>query len=413
MWAHEIKPVDFSSNINPLGISPLALKALDIKKAQFYPPPYSPELKKGIAKCLGVKNENITLGNGSMELIKDFCSLFLDKRDVALVLEPTFSEYSRYSKIYGKAATPILASKNLGHVSEDVLNKVHDKTRVIFIGRPNNPTGYLIPEGELREILDFANKKGIYVFLDEVFIEFSQSRSAVKLINRYKNLFVLRSFTKFFAMPGLRVGYGVGCKELIDKLEAIKPPWNINISAHDMALASLQDESYISKSKKLIAKERDFLAANLKKEGIIVYDSHANFLLLRFNWNSRDVKSELLNQGLLVRDCSNFHGLDTRFIRVSVRGRKDNLKLISALKEQVKTGLKRGMDCSYYPCHFQGQDCTFCFCPFYPCKDKRRGGFILGKKGNRVWSCKNCVEMHKKEVVKMDLKQIKKKVLGN
>ncbi len=187
---------------------------------------------------------------------------------------------------------------------------------------------------------------------------------------------------------------------IIEKLEKIRPPWNINIFAHDAALSSIRDNSYIERTKRLIEKERLFLATEISNLGVQVYESNANFLLLRFNWNSREVKEELLKEGLLIRDCSNFFGLDTRFIRVSVRGRKDNQLLIKALKKQTQSGVKKGKECKYFPCHFEGQDCTYCFCPFYPCDDKELGHFIEGGKGKPVWSCKDCHWIHEPETVR-------------
>jgi Zn-finger protein len=253
---------------------------------------------------------------------------------------------------------------------------------------------------DLMEVIEFAREKKILLFLDEVFIEFSKLESLARMVQKWDNLFVLRSFTKFFALPGLRVGYGISNPRAIEKLEEIKPPWNINIFANDAALASLRDKPYMERTKRFVDKERRFLATEISKLGVMVYASNANFLLLRFNWNSREVKDALLKEGLLVRDCSNFFGLDTRFIRVSVRGRKDNQMLIEALKKQTRSGVKKGRECEYYPCHFEGQDCTYCFCPFYHCDDTDLGYFISGKKGKPVWSCKDCGWIHVPDTVK-------------
>lgn len=399
VWGFIKKPIDFSANINPLGPSPLALKALEKWKIVHYPPPYPEKLKSMIADYVGVGVENITIGNGSMELIKNVCSSFLKKTDATLILEPTFSEYKRFSKIFGKDAKELLPNEDFDHNADEILHATDENTRIIFICRPNNPTGSMIPEEDIRKILEFTKERNILLFIDEAFIEFSGQRSLAPYIEEFENLFVLRSFTKFFALPGLRIGYGIGSARLIRKLEVLKTPWNVNIFAHDAAIASLTDQMYVRKTKKLVEKEKRFIKREIEKIGITVYYSSANYLLLKYNWNSREVKEELLLNGILIRDCSNFFGLDPRFIRVSIRDREDNLKLVGALRNHLLFGMNRGRKCKYYPCHFEDQDCTYCFCPFYPCEDETKGGFIVGKTGKNVWTCINCEEVHNLEIV--------------
>ncbi len=401
-WDHDLGTIDFSANINPLGPSKRALKTIEKWKINFYPPPYSPRLRSAVAGGLGVGEDCITLGNGSIEVLRDFCSRFLDKANTALIAGPTFSEYARFASVYGRGARYVLASEDncFQHRAEDIISSVDVSTKVIFICRPNNPTGSVMAEEDLTRVLEFAQEKDIYLFLDEAFIEFSQSRSLAPMVEKWDKLFVLRSFTKFYALPGLRIGYGVSNPGIIEDLERVKTPWTVNIFAHDAALESIRDKVYFEKTKKLIEKERRFLASEISNLGVKVYPTDANFLLLKYNWNSRDVKTELLKEGLLIRDCSTFNGLDTRFIRVSVRGRKDNLMLVKALEKQVKRGMRKGRECEYYPCHFEGQDCTYCFCPFYPCEDERLGKNIVGKKGTRVWSCKDCRWIHEAETVR-------------
>lgn len=400
VWKHGEIPIDFSANINPLGPSKQAIRALKSWKVNHYPPAYSTELKAEIVEYIGVGEDNITVGNGSIELVKDFCSVFVKRSDTALIAGPTFSEYERFSTVYGGGAQYVLPALEFKHEANEIISSVEKETKIIFICRPNNPTGGAMRKEDLMEVIEFSGERNIMVFLDEVFIEFSNLESFAAKVSEYENLFVLRSFTKFFALPGLRIGYAVSNPAVIKKLEELKPPWNINIFAHDAALASIRDIPYIQRTKKLIEKERRFLAAEISKLGVKVYDSNANFLLLRFNWNSREVKSELLKEGLLVRDCSNFFGLDTRFIRISVRRRKDNKRLIEALKKQTRLGVKKGKECKYFPCHFEEQDCKYCFCPFYPCDDEKLGSFIVGKKGKPVWTCKKCQWIHEPETLK-------------
>jgi histidinol-phosphate aminotransferase len=408
VWDFAKKPIDFSANINPLGLSPLALKALENWKIVHYPPPYPEKLKSKIADYVGVGVENVTIGNGSMELIKDVCCSFLKKKDATLILGPTFSEYKRFSKIFGKDAKELLPEKDFDYNVNEILRAIDENTRIIFICRPNNPTGSMMPEEGIRKILEFTKERGILLFIDEAFIEFSGARSLAPCIEEFENLFVLRSFTKFFALPGLRIGYGIGSARIIKKLEVLKSPWNINIFAHDAAITSLKDQTYVRKTKKFLEREKTFIKREVEKLGITAYASRANYFLLKYNWNSKEVKEELLLKGILIRDCSNFFGLDTRFIRVSIRNRVDNLKLVGALRNYLLFGMKRGRECKYYPCHFEDQDCTFCFCPFFPCEDNTKGEFIVGKKRGKVWTCKNCNDIHKLEIVEKISKNLGK-----
>jgi threonine-phosphate decarboxylase len=399
VWNFKAIPIDFSANINPLGHSKLAKKAIEKGKIEHYPSQDYFKLKAAIADYVEIGEENIVLGNGSVELIKEFCSAFLKEPDNTVILQPTFSEYERFSHIYCKEVKHVHAANGFNHTAEEILKAVDRATRIIFICRPNNPTGTAMQGEDVEEIIDFAQENDVFVFLDEVFIEFSELKSYAPMVDRCKNLFVLRSFTKFFALPGLRIGYGVGPTELVKELESLMPPWNINNFAHDAALASLQDRPYMERTKQLIDEEKTFLSQKLRELGIKVYESKANFLLLRYNWNSKQVKEELLKEGLLIRDCSNFPGLDTRFIRIGLRQSRENKKLLNALKKQVGQGMKTGKECKYYPCHFEGQDCTFCFCPFYPCGDESKGRLIVGGNGKCVWTCKDCDDIHRLEVV--------------
>lgn len=399
VWSQKKRPIDFSANINPLGPPEAVKDVLGSWKMEYYPPADPIQLKKRIAEKLGVKAENITTGNGSIEILKDFLAQFLE-RGKALILEPTFSEYHRLTTGFKGNTHRLLPDRGLEHSKSSIMSMISPDTRMIFLCRPNNPTGHSLSRDIVHDLLDYCEEKGVFLFLDEAFIEFSDDESLTPLVREYDRLFVLRSFTKFYAIPGLRAGYGVGSPEVIRRLEEIKTPWNLNIYAHDAVIACLDEKDYAKRSRDLIKTEKRYLEHEISSLGIKVYPSKANFLLLRYNWNSRDVMSNLLKKGILIRECSNFYGLDTRYIRVCVRGRVENQELIKALGEEVKKGIKKGAECAYYPCHFQGQDCTFCYCPIYPCAEEDLGTWIIGKRGTRVWSCKGCQATHRRDAVK-------------
>ncbi len=345
VWAHKEGLVDFSANVNPFGPSEKALKNIkeSLWKLTYYPEPDSDELKKALSKYLGVDMSNITVGNGSTELIKNFLELVIKKGDMVIIPEPTFSEYEVYSKLYGANVSHIYSKRENGFSInvQEVVEKIDDKTKVVFICNPNNPTGKILDTQDLERIINVARDNSSFVFVDEAYIEFTESESMCQKIESYDNLFVLRSITKFFSLPGIRAGYGVGEKRLISYLEKIRIPWNVNVLSQTAAVESLCDEEFIKTSKDLITKEKDFLFKKISKlDNIEILSSDANFFLIDLK-NSRiqgdEMKKRLIEKGLLVRDCSSFKGLDDSFIRISVRGREENSLLLKALRE-VLTG---------------------------------------------------------------------------
>jgi len=392
VWEYDSLPLDFSANINPLGPSKKALEALEAWKISYYPPSSPQRLREEIAGYLGVEESRVTVWNGSVELVKELCSVFLQGSGVAVIAEPTFSEYARYACLHGAGAARVLPKTGLEHSASDVSEALDERTRLVFICRPNNPTGSAMSLGEILELLELASGKALVV-VDEAFVEFSDLEGLAGYVESYGNLFVLRSLAKFFALPGLRIGYGVGSREVVKALEERRAPWSINIFAHDAAIASLSDRSYIQRTRRFVRRERSFLERKLRALGVEVMSSHANFLLLKHAWRAGDVKKALLEEGMLIRDCSSFYGLDERFIRVCVRKRSENKRLIEALRKILEKEV-RGRRCRYYPCHFQGQDCTFCYCPFYPCMDRALGRLIASRSGGEVWSCKDCRAVH-------------------
>jgi threonine-phosphate decarboxylase len=293
-------------------------------------------LKEALAGYLGVREENITLGNGSTELIKNFCQVFLQRGDRVIIPSPTFSEYEVLSRLMGARVKHVCA-RDLEICPGKIIKEIDDKTKAVFLCSPNNPTGRTI-EG-IEEILQASLKKEAFVFLDEAYIEFTGSQGYCKRVGEFENLFVLRSMTKFFSLPGLRVGYGVGDSELVHYLEKVRIPWNVNSLAQAAAIASLGDVEFIEESRRVVKKEREFLRGEIRNLGLKVYGSEANFLLVnlrRKGLKAKDVREKLLRKGLLIRDCSSFTGLDEYFIRVCVRRRGENLRLTRELREVLQ-----------------------------------------------------------------------------
>jgi threonine-phosphate decarboxylase len=251
-----------------------------------------------------------------------------------LIPIPTFGEYEAASRLSGSQIT-FFKTMNLNkNISE--LQDLVTKTNCIFVCNPNNPTGILVSKNNLLKILESAYNKSALMFLDECFIELvpDSNESLVQYLKEFDNLFILRSLTKSFGLAGVRIGYGLGNKKVIDVLQKIKIPWNVNGIAQMAASEALSNISHLGKTRKLIKKELKFLKDSISKiNGFICYDSSTNFILIKSRMNSKKIQEKLIEKKILIRDCSNFRGLDNKFIRIAVRTHKENVKLVRALEE--------------------------------------------------------------------------------
>lgn len=334
------KIIDFSANTNPLEVSPFIKKIIinNLNWISHYPDPECKELRKEISWYLGINYDNIIIGNGSTELIYLIARSFIPKK--VLLLIPTFSEYEK-ALINENCKIKFIKLKEEENFKPDIklIEQTIEEVNLCFLANPNNPTGILIPKKELLPLIDKASKKHITIVLDEAFIEFKEKESLVKEAVSSNYLFILRSFTKFFGLAGLRVGYGIGNKERIKKLNRIKEPWAVNTLAQLAAKEILRDTKYINKTHQWINKERKFLFEHfLKIKGLKPYPSQANFILVKIEKGPSSIKlqEQLAKKGIIIRDCANFRGLNNKFIRVAVKTRYENIKLIKALKETLK-----------------------------------------------------------------------------
>ncbi len=339
------KVLDFSANINPLGPPPKAIDAImnSFWKIPFYPDSSSTSLKEAISKYIGVSPDNLIIGNGSTEIIYLFTDVFMKDSDKALIPAPTFGEYEMaVLKANGKIEySPLTHDFKID--TKEFIKKIRG-VKVAFLCNPNNPTGLLIPFNDLLNIVDKAEKEDTLIFVDEDFMDFSpkeKNSSLISKINSCQNLFILKSFTKFFGLTGLRIGYGVSNSEVIEIMSKAKIPWNINCLAEVAAIAALEDSEFSDKTYRLIEEERDFLMKELSQiKGFDVTPSEANFFLINIKktgLKAKEIKSKLLNFGVLIRDCDSFKGLDEYYIRVAIRTRKENEYLIDSLKKVMKS----------------------------------------------------------------------------
>lgn len=330
--------LDFSSNINPLGVPQ---KFTDIAKENFdkltnYPDPYYIELREKIGEHNSVTKENIIVGNGATEIL--FLYMRAVKPKKVLILAPCFVEYERALKSVGAQIEYFeLKEKNNFYPDIQTLKKKLEVQHydLFLFCNPNNPTGQLIKFDDVKDLAAICKKQDMKIFIDEAFIEFVENwKEKTAALLKNKDVFIMRAFTKFFAIPGLRLGYGISFdEELMNKLQAEKEPWSVNTFANLAGLVMLDDKDYIKKSEKWVAEEKKFLYKELSKnKNLKVYKSECNFLLIKLlTTTSQEIQTKLLEKNILVRDASNFQFLDESYIRVAVKDRKKNLKLIESL----------------------------------------------------------------------------------
>lgn len=327
--------LDFSANINPLGV-PLGLKKLlykNFQRAFNYPDINTENVTCKIAQYWRIKKENILVGNGSVELIYLIISAFNPK--TALISSPSFSEYERAARnVNARIKFIKLREKENFRLNPSGLCT----SDMLFLCNPNNPTGNFVLS-DCRIIEKLSNKLTV---IDEAFMDFLPDEKKHTLIGRTqtdKRIIVLRTFTKFFALAGLRIGYLVAHRDIIAKLRKYQIPWSVNFFAQLAAELILGDKEYIDDTRQLIEKERRFLIDTLLgTKNLVPFPSVTNFLLVKINnknLTSSMLSKRLIGEGILIRDCANFRGLSNKFIRIAIRSHRENVRLIKALKKAI------------------------------------------------------------------------------
>jgi threonine-phosphate decarboxylase len=339
--------LDFSASINPSGPSPLALRAL--RKAtvlvQHYPDPDCVRLKRAIQRRLRIAGDRIVVGNGATELI-DLIPRALSLRS-ALIVGPTYAEYACAVQRAGGRTSMVMARREdefrppLREVTRRLAARRRSRTAIdaVFVCHPNSPTGRACGRAELQGLLAAAEHAGAWVVVDESFIEYCGAASVVPRLSSYPRLIIIRSFTKFYGLPGLRIGYTVSSASVAALLRGHQPPWTVNTAAQLAAEAAMHDARHAERCLIDLRKERSRMAAGLSSiEGATVMPSAANFLLVELPRARRAsaVTAALRQRGILIRDCSSIEGCTDRMIRVAVRRRRDNDRLISALTKLLR-----------------------------------------------------------------------------
>ncbi len=336
--------IDFSANMNPLGPPPAAWQAIldHLAGIVHYPDPYAQGLKTALADHLGVDPVNLALGNGSIELIYLLPRVF--PFAAATLPAPGFSEYGYAVRLAQGQCRYVYLQPPDYTWDLPALRQEISQGGLIFLCNPNNPTGTLLSRSDLEALLAVLPPSALLV-MDEAFIDFVADRQDLTLVPRAiqdPRLLVLGSLTKFFAVPGLRLGYLAGTPERISRLAAFLPPWNINSLAQAAGIAAVHDQKFIQESRNYIFKTRQELFEALRViPGLNPLPPTANFIFCRLAPelpNAPRLVELMGRQGFLLRDCSNYRGLDDRCLRLAVRRRQDNLALVTALQEICSHG---------------------------------------------------------------------------
>ncbi|MFH1507677.1 MAG: histidinol-phosphate transaminase [Candidatus Omnitrophota bacterium] len=329
------KVYKLASNENPLGVSPKAIKAIQkaLREINRYPDSQSFYLKKRLAQEFKLSPNNFVLGNGSDELIDVIIKTFVENNETILTANTTFLEYRIISKVNGRRIHEV-PLKDFTYDLEKIRKRVNNKTKLIFIANPNNPTGTYVNKKELINFIKSLPAHTITV-LDEAydtFIDVNDFPKSVEWI-RNKNIIVLKTFSKAFGLAGLRIGFAVAKPELTQYMEKVRQPFNLNSLAQAASVSALDDRIFLSKTKKNNLTGKKYLYRELAKIPVTYIPSVANFILVDTRLDCFLVFKQLLKKGIIVRDMKQY-GLDT-FIRVTIGTGEENKSFISALKEVI------------------------------------------------------------------------------
>ena len=326
--------IDFSASINPLGPGSAVVQAAHdaLDRMTQYPDARCRRLKKALAGRLGMEEEYFIFGNGGAELI--FSLVLAERPKKAVLLAPSFLEYRQALQAVDCEITlfPLRESEDF-QPGEEYLDCLKEEIDMIFLCSPSNPVGNVIEYKLLLQILERCRDKNIRMVMDECFCEFLDSweeHTLQEQVREYPNLFILRAFTKMYAMPGLRLGYGM-CSDqgLLDQMERMRQPWSVSVVAQEAGEAALRDREHPVRTREYIRRERVRILKELDRLGIRYYPPMANYIFVR---SESDLYEELKRRGILIRDCSNYDGLNRGYYRFAVRKKEENTRLLEELK---------------------------------------------------------------------------------
>ena len=326
--------LDFSANTNPFGTPKGVLDAIcgTLSDIHRYPDPYCRRLTQAIAEFEDVPKEYILCGNGAADLIYAYCETV--RPSLAVELAPTFSEYALGLKRVGCQVERYYLKPEKDFTLEDsfLAFLAEKKPEAVFLCNPNNPTGKIVDTELMKQILMLCKQNGTCLFVDECFLDLSDSGESLKqYLANYRNLFILKAFTKSYGMAGIRLGYCMSSdSELLEKMSQSTQPWNVSSIAQAAGIAALQEQAFLQKTKDLIVVERQWLKERLEELGFRVFQSSANYLLFH---GPADLHIKLKEKKISIRNCDNYYGLGPGWYRIAVRLHEENIRLIQAIKE--------------------------------------------------------------------------------
>ncbi len=330
--------LDFSVNLNPLGPPAAVLEAAKkgVEQAAAYPDSRCRRLRKKLAGKLGIPGERLIFGNGAAELI--YTLVLAEKPKRALLPVPAFSEYEQALSTVGCQIEYADTSVENGFIAdESILERLDTVPDLLFLCSPSNPSGRKIPGELLMKIVEKCQEKKIRFVLDECFIDFLPDAGEISMTEqteKFPSLFVLRAFTKIYAMPGLRLGYGISSDgALLERMERMRQPWSVSLPAQEAGMAALDEKEYTEKARKMVCEEREYIETKFSEMRIKYISSDANFILF---YSETDLFTQLKNRGILIRDCSDYRGLGRGWFRTAVRSHEENMRLICALEDVLK-----------------------------------------------------------------------------
>jgi len=334
--AHSLQPeevLDFSASINPLGWPRGMVTAYRraFRRVAHYPEPYAETLTAVLAQYHGLAPTSILVGNGSTQLIYLLARVVVPRR--VLVVAPSFSEHETAFRLAGTQVSRFFLRPPTFALAIDKLkNALAVGYDALIITNPNSPTGVLIPRTVMTEIACLCRQLRMQLIVDETFVDWVEEESLKHFATENTSVIVLRSLTKFFALPGLRVGYLIAHPTLTSRLREHMEPWSVNSIAQAVAIPCVRDQSFIERSRRFIERERSWLVNRLTTiSGLQVFSSVANFLLLRITTKGLDA-STFCQHGeearVLIRECRNFPGLGKQFFRIAIRTRREHRRLL-------------------------------------------------------------------------------------
>ncbi|TBR15746.1 histidinol-phosphate transaminase [bacterium] len=329
--------IKLASNENPLGVSPLAVKAMKagLNNVNRYPDSQSFYLKNKLAKVLKVKPDNIILGNGSDELIDVIVKTFVENDEEVLTSDVTFLEYGIISQVNDRRVS-LVGLKDFKYDLNALRQKVTANTKLIFIANPNNPTGTYVKASELTKFIN-SLPKNVLVVLDEAydaFIDVGDFPKNNKILSANKNVIILKTFSKAYGLAGLRIGYALADAGLVSFMEKVRQPFNVNSLAQIAAMAALDDKRFLSRTRKTVLSGKNFIYRQLDKMGVGYVPSVANFILIDTQRDGVSVFKDMLKLGVIVRDMKQY-GLNN-FIRVTIGTKEENNLFIKAFKKILR-----------------------------------------------------------------------------